>query len=175
MQTKMELAWYALKVYYNKVFPLRDACEKALWQTYVPMTVVETVEKGSVKYAEKQLIPSLLFVKCTSQWLQERRLAGGTRFSVYHEAESYRPQAIPELEMQMFIMVTSTRNRDLLYLGSDRQEWHQGDRVRVTDGVFKGVEGVVKRIKKDRRLVVTVNGVAAVATSYIDPSFLKKI
>lgn len=171
----MEPAWYALKVYYNKVFPLRDACAQALWQTYIPMKLEETVEKGSVKFAEKPLIPSLLFVKCTQQWLQQKRQEGGMRFMIYHEPESPRPQAIPELEMQMFIMVTSTRNKDLLYLGSDKQEWHLGDRVRVTDGVFKGAEGIVKRIKKDRRLVVTVNGVAAVATSYIDPSYLEKI
>ena len=45
--------------------------------------------------------------------------------------------------------------------------------MRVTDGVFKGAEGYVKRIKKDRRLVVSIRGVVAVATSYIPPQFLE--
>jgi transcription antitermination factor NusG len=47
--------------------------------------------------------------------------------------------------------------------------------VVVTDGPFKGAEGHIKRIKKDRRLVVTIAGVVAVATAYIHPSMLKKV
>jgi ribosomal protein L24 len=50
-----------------------------------------------------------------------------------------------------------------------------GDRVVVTDGPFKGAEGHIRRIKKDRRLVVAIAGVVAVATTYIHPSMLKKI
>ncbi|MBQ7269436.1 MAG: UpxY family transcription antiterminator [Bacteroidales bacterium] len=171
----MEPVWYALKVFFNRVPSLRSICTDASWQTYVPMKVEEVMSGGSVRYVEKQLIPSLLFVKCTADWLKEQRREDRVPFMVYHRAESYEPRAIPELEMQMFMMVTSTRDRDLLFLGGDKALWHQGDRVRVTDGVFKGAEGIVKRIKKDRRLIVTVNGVAAVATSYIHPSFLEKI
>lgn len=171
----MEPVWYALKVFFNRVPSLRSICTDASWQTYVPMKVEEVMSGGSVQYVEKQLIPSLLFVKCTADWLKAQRREDRVPFMAYHEAESYEPRAIPELEMQMFMMVTSTRDRDLLFLGGDKALWHQGDRVRVTDGVFKGAEGIVKRIKKDRRLVVTVNGVAAVATSYIHPSFLEKI
>ena len=171
----MEPAWYALKVFYNRVPPLRDICEQASWQTYVPMKVVEVLVGGTVRYKEQQLVPSLLFVKCPSGWLKELHREDRIPFMAYHGAESYEPRPIPELEMQMFMMVTSTKDRDLLFLGGDKAEWHQGDRVRVTAGVFKGAEGIVKRIKKDRRLVVTVNGVAAVATSYIHPSYLEKI
>lgn len=171
----MDSSWYALKVFYNRVFPLRDICAKDSCETYVPMQVEETVERGRIRYREKQLVPSLLFVKCSPKWLKDLHRKDQVPFMIYHGAGSNEPKAIPELEMQMFIMVTSTKDKDLLFLGGDRAQWHQGDRVRVTDGVFKGAEGIIKRIKKDRRLVVTVNGVAAVATSFIDPSFLERI
>lgn len=171
----IEPAWYALKVFFNRVPPMQKICTDGAWQTYVPMKVEEVFIGGSVKYVEKQLVPSLLFVKCTPDWLKEKRRENQVPFMAYHEAESYEPRPIPELEMQMFMMVTSTKDKDLLFLGGDKALWHQGDRVRVTAGVFKGAEGIVKRIKKDRRLVVTVNGVAAVATSYIHPSYLEKI
>jgi transcription antitermination factor NusG len=45
----------------------------------------------------------------------------------------------------------------------------------VTDGPFKGAEGHIKRIKRDRRLIVSIDGVVAVATTYIHPKFLKKV
>ena len=48
-----------------------------------------------------------------------------------------------------------------------------GETVKVTDGPFKGAEGHIVRIKKDRRLVVTIRGVAAVATTFIHPQFLE--
>ena len=71
-------------------------------------------------------------------------------------------------------MVSAGRD-GLELLGDDRPEYHEGDRVVVTDGPFKGAEGHIKRIKRDRRLVVTIRGVVAVATTYIHPSLLRKV
>ena len=58
---------------------------------------------------------------------------------------------------------------------NDRPEYHEGDRVRVTDGPFKGAEGHIRRIRRDRRLVVTIPGIVAVATTYIHPALLKRV
>ena len=51
----------------------------------------------------------------------------------------------------------------------------QGQRVRVIDGPYKGCTGFIKRVKGDRRLLVSVEGLALVATSYIPSAFLEKI
>ena len=47
--------------------------------------------------------------------------------------------------------------------------------MRVIDGIYKGAEGIVKRIRRDRKLLVAVNGVAIVAISHIPMQFLEKI
>ena len=47
--------------------------------------------------------------------------------------------------------------------------------MRVIDGIYKGAEGVVKRIRKDRKLLIAVTGVAVVAVSHIPQSYLEKI
>ena len=44
-----------------------------------------------------------------------------------------------------------------------------------SQGKFKGAEGYICRIKKNSRLVVAIQGVCAVATSYIPQSFIQKI
>ena len=41
------------------------------------------------------------------------------------------------------------------------------------EGPFKGVEGVVVRVKKSRRVVVELPGMLAVATTYIQPTDLE--
>jgi transcription antitermination factor NusG len=89
--------------------------------------------------------------------------------------ESRQPASIPDREMEVFRFVVTSGRQGLLLLGDDKPEYHQGDRVVVTDGPFKGAEGHIKRIKKDRRLVVTIPGVVAVATAYIHPSMLEKV
>ena len=47
--------------------------------------------------------------------------------------------------------------------------------VRVTEGPFRGAEGYVKRIRRDRRLLVSIEGIVAVATAFIEPQFLEEI
>ena len=50
-----------------------------------------------------------------------------------------------------------------------------GRRVIITDGDFAGVEGVVKRIKKNRHVVVELDGLTAVAIAFVPPAFLRFI
>ena len=47
--------------------------------------------------------------------------------------------------------------------------------MRVLEGPLKGAEGYVKRIRKDRRLLVSIEGFIAVATSFIPFQFLEKV
>ena len=44
-----------------------------------------------------------------------------------------------------------------------------------TGGVFEGVEGLFVRVKGDRRVVVSIQGVMAVATTFIHPSLIVPI
>lgn len=77
--------------------------------------------------------------------------------------------------MDLFMKICSIKDSGLEYLGEDGPQFHQGDRVRVIDGIFKGFQGHIKRIKHDRKLIVTIEGVAAFATRFIPPAFLEKI
>ena len=64
---------------------------------------------------------------------------------------------------------------DAIYLGNDTARLCKGDRVRVTEGLYKGAEGYVKRIRHARKVLVAIQGVAVVALSNIHPQFLEKI
>ena len=50
-----------------------------------------------------------------------------------------------------------------------------GDRFKVTEGIYQGLEGYVKRIKHARKFIVCIEGVVAVAISSIHPKFLERI
>ena len=113
------LHWYALKVFYNRVVYLRSLFPEDV-ETYTPMQTVEQYERGQLSYVEKQLIPSLLFVRCSEDWLVKFKHEHNADFMYYAEPESSRPGAIPDSEMRSFILVTSAdAGRDVKYFGAD--------------------------------------------------------
>ena len=150
--------WYAVKVYYNRMAPLR-----------------EQLAVDEVNYFIPNMITSLLFLQASPSYLAQFEEGYRDRLWVYRDPLTHKPSAIPDREMEVFIFVCTAGEQGLSYLGDDKPEYHKGDRVRVTEGMFKGAEGYIKRIKKDRRLVVCVKGVAAVAVTYIPPQFLETI
>ena len=150
--------WYAMKVYYNRMTPLR-----------------QQLAVDGIDYFIPSMISSLLFVKASEGYVRQFEDGYHGRLWVYRDLLKGGYSVIPDREMEVFIFVCTAGQQGLSYLGEDKPEYHQGDRVRVTEGMFKGAEGYIKRIKKDRRLVVSVRGVAAVATMYIPPQFLETI
>lgn len=151
--------WYAIKVYYNRVQPLMAECREA----------------GIEFFAPTDIIRSLLFVHCTENEVLHLAATSDVKMWVYRNTEGTRPAAIPDREMEVFRFVVTAGHDGLELLGDDKPEYHVGERVVVTDGPFKGAEGHIKRIKRDRRLIVTIKGVVAVATAYIHPSLLRKV
>lgn len=152
-------SWYATKVYYNRVQPL----------------IAEARELGLEFFAPTDVIGSLLFLHCTEEEVLRFVSERWQKLWLYRETDSRKPAAIPDREMEVFRFVVTAGHDGLEVLGDDRPEYHEGDRVVVTDGPFKGAEGHIKRIKRDRRLVVTIRGVVAVATTYIHPSLLRRV
>ncbi len=48
----------------------------------------------------------------------------------------------------------------------------KGDRVRITDGIFKGMEGEFIRVKGDMRVMVNIQGLTTVAIVFVHPSMI---
>ena len=77
--------------------------------------------------------------------------------------------------MNDFIAVSSTNEESLIYLTPEDIKLKQGDKVKIIGGIFEGRKGKLMRIKGDRRLVVEIPGIIAVATAFIHLSLIIKI
>lgn len=130
---------------------------------------------GKIVYRETPLINTLMFVNASHNEMKiiDRNFAG--RLMIYRNLDSKEYATIPNTEMEIFKLTTSSGDEGLEYLGSDTEAYSVGEPVMVTGGPFEGAVGKIFRIKGDKRLVVTINGICAVATSYIPRCFLKKI
>lgn len=166
-----ERHWYALKVFFNKVFDIERILLDNNIETYIPC------EPGDNGKKRKPLINSLMFFRSTTDFaLHVNTLLYGKAF-VYtgNTGMGKKPRNISDKEMNIFMLVCSSGETGLEYFGAEDSFFCKGDHVRVIDGAFKGAEGYIRRIKGNRRLFVSIQGVCAVATSYIPQCFLEKI
>ena len=172
--------WYGLKVFFNKVFEIEILLSADGVESYIPCEMVTVEVRGVRKQVRRTVIPSLMFFRSTEEYARELQTpppSGGRVMLYTYVNEKWKkvPSLISEYEMDMFRLVTSSGAAGLDYFGDDSIVYGIGDRVRVTGGVFKGAEGYIKRIKGKRRLIVSITGICAVATSFIPNCFLQKI
>ena len=184
--------WYAFKVFFNKVFELDELMRENGVMTYFPVVKTEKNVGGVVRMVKQPAISSLIFVRCTGEEILawQRKLAGKAMLYT-HVTDGIRlPSPIDDIftgrflfivfqededEMRFFMLVTSTDDDRLEYLNVDSIDYKKGQRVRVIEGPYKGCVGYIKRVKGNRRLLVSVEGIALVATSYIPSAFLEKL
>ena len=88
------------------------------------------------------------------------------------DIEGRHSLVVPDRQMQnfMFLLDFSTSGIEIL-----NKNLKRGDRVRVIKGPLQGLEGELVRLKGHKRVVIRLDGVASIATSYIPGSFLERI
>ena len=177
--------WYALKIFYNKALHFKELVEKDGVETYLAMTSKEVKESGRIQHQKKPLVSSLMFIRSTEDYLNSLREHHFSELTYYKTAHfilqpgnnsvEYVPAIIPEDQMEVFRQAT-TEGGNIQYLGTIKSlNLKPGDRVMVTEGPFKGREGYLKRIKKDRKFVITRGNIAAFTIEGITYKMVKRI
>lgn len=157
-QQEESLHWYAAKALYNR-----------------HTAIIQELEKDGIKTFNNKIAPTLVFIHCSENEILRIKQLYWTRMFIYMNTEKTKPYQIPDDQMNTFIFITTMDTEGITYLGDDKAEYHKGDLVRVTEGPFKDMEGHIKRIKKDRRVIVSINGIAAIALAHIPLQFLEKV
>ena len=78
-------------------------------------------------------------------------------------------------EMENFMRVASRTDDSVIFLDNEMVVGKEGKCVEIMGGVFEGVKGVIRRVKKCKRVVVEIEGVASVAIAYVPAGVLKVI
>lgn len=164
--------WFALRALYNREMRLKEFFDNKTVENYVPMRYVKSPRTGARRMVAA--IHCLIFVRCGFDELKSAQnfLEGKWPFRIYTDPESHRPMAIPSQQMRDFIDVTS-HCEAVDYV--DSTTFKCGDRVRVTAGAFEGCCGVLEKVGRRNRLVVSIAGVACVATAFIPARMIEKI
>ena len=169
--------WYAFKVFYNRVQEVDELMRGNGAETFFPVVRTCKLVDGETVSEVKPAISSLIFVRCPEETVLEwqKKLSGRVMLYSHVTDGIRRPSPIDEEEMRVFRLVTSVEDERLEYLDVGSIDYRKGQKVRVIAGPYKDCIGFIKRVKGNRRLLVSVEGLALVATSYIPSEFLEKV
>lgn len=152
-------------------------------ESFLPMhwEMIET-KNGGKKRVLLPAIHNLIFVKSTQEFLTELKMTreefAPMRYMMKRPLSSNEKREIvvvPDRQMENFMRVASVQDDRVMFLENNDFVNKIGQRVKVIDGYFAGVEGVIKRINKNKRIVVQLEGVAAVAIAFVPTSQLSLI
>ena len=172
-----DLNWYPLRITYSRELALINYLDSKQIENFIPMRY-EYIVRNECKI--RKLVPAihnLVFVRSTRKQLEEIKEAKGAILPIRYimDCETQQPITIPDVQMRSFIAVAGNCDQQVVYLDPTTINLKRGQRVRITGGVFEGVEGEFVRIKDDRRVVVVIQGLMAVATAFIHPSLIEQI
>lgn len=167
---------------YSRELKVKETLDDLGVECFIPMRYEMVDHQGERRRELVPAIHSLIFIHDTQE-----RITG---LKMYHrdcvalqymvrrprlDTESTEILTVPDAQMQHFIRVATSYDDNIVYLDYSDFLHKEGKRVRVIDGNFTGVEGVIKRIKKNKIVVVLLDGVAAVAITHLPPRFLQLI
>ena len=170
-----EKVWFAIRVTYNRELKVKADLDARGITNFVPMQYRREERNGRMV---KRLVPSvhnLIFINLTPSEMKEYKMRTDLPIRYIMNRETRKPITVPNREMDNFIKVAGTYDEKLIYLSPDPGDFAKGERVRIIGGQFAGAEGIFVRVKSDRRVLINVQGVVAVATTFVHPSMIEKI
>ncbi len=170
-----EKVWYAIRVTYNRELKVKEDLDARGITCFVPMQYRREERHGVMV---KRLVPSvhnLIFIHITPSGMKEYKMTTELPIRYIMDRETHKPITVPTSQMENFIKVAGTYEEKLIYLNPNPGDFTTGERVRIIGGMFAGAEGIFVRLKGDRRVVVNVEGLVAVATTFVHPSMIEKI
>ena len=171
--------WFPMRVTYPREMKVKAELDRLGIESFVPM--MYKVVDGDMP--QRELVPAisnLIFVRSTQERISGLKSSNKTleplRYMIDQTAQQpHTIMTVPDRQMQNFIRVASKTDDSVMFLDEDCVVGKEGKRVEIIGGAFVGVAGVIRRVKRCKRVVVEIEGVASVAIAFVPAVWLKEI
>lgn len=176
--------WFPMRIAHarpERTLAIRDFLTQHHVEVFLPMTYKQKLVKGKNKRVLAPAIDNLIFIRsveeCITYMKRSYTVLLPLRYIMWRPKEAAFASIlrVPDRQMQNFMRVASIQDDRVMFLGDKDFSHKIGRKVRILGGPFEGVIGTIYRVKKDRRVVVSLESLASVAISYMDPSLLQEI
>ena len=124
------------------------------------------------------LLPSMVFVRGRfSEVHRFHSIYSFIGFATLPKDGHRTPIVVPDPDMENFRIVADKCRDDLTYYSPREMKMHKGEYIRIIGGLFDGAVAKLVKVpgKRNRKLVVELPGIAEIATTSIEPQFVRKI
>ena len=174
-------SWYPMRVTYSREIKVKAELDRLEIENFVPMTYkLVCADNGN---PHRELVPAinnLIFVRSTQGRISELKTSNKVleplRYMMDHTAEkAHEIMTVPDRQMENFMRVASMTDDSVMFLDENTIVGKEGKRVKIMGGMFEGVEGVIRRVKRCKRVVVALDGIASVAIAYVPAGLLMEV
>lgn len=173
--------WFPMRVTYQREMKVKTELDRLRIENFVPMTY-KMVDADTDNPCHK-LVPAirnLIFVRSTQERISHLKSSNETleplRYIIDQTAQQpHTIMTVPDRQMQNFMRVASRTDNSVMFLDDESVVGKEGKRVEIIGGAFEGVTGVIRRVKRCKRVVVEIEGVASVAIAFVPAGLLKEI
>ena len=173
--------WFPMRVTYQREMKVKAELDRLKIESFVPM-IYKLVDVDT-ESPHRELVPAinnLIFVHSTQERISHLKSSNEVleplRYMIDQTAQQpHTIMTVPDRQMQNFMRVASKTDDSVMFLNDESVVGKEGKRVEIIGGAFEGVTGVIRRIKRCKRVVVEIEGVATVAIAFVPAVWLKEI
>lgn len=171
-----EELWYAMRATYRRGQQARELLENAGAKCFIPMKWEEKSVRGRKVRRYTPVAGNLIFVYGRQSVIQNVK-SRAEYLQYMTDSRSREKITVPEEQMQQFIAAVGSYNEQFIFLKASDIDLTKGEKVRITGGEFEGRTGTFMKVKgaREKRVVVAIPGVMAVAYAAIHPSLVEKV
>jgi transcription antitermination factor NusG len=168
----MSICWYAARVKYRTEKKIKTWLEEKGIEHFIPFHTVVIERNGRKKKVEKPVIPALMFVRADYQSILSLPEESNISITYLRNLDTKKLLIVPDKQMQDFMFLLDFSESTMRI---NNAHLKRGDRVRVIKGNFAGIEGELVRVKGHKRVIVRLEGLFSLATTYIPGEYLERI
>ena len=173
--------WFPMRVTYQREMKVKAELDRLGIECFVPMRY--KLIDGDMDNPHRELVPAinnLIFVHSTQERISYLKLSNETleplRYMIDRTASrEHAIMTVGDREMENFMRVASRTDDSVMFLDEETVVGKEGKCVEIMGGAFEGVTGVVRRVKRCKRVVVELEGIASVAIAFVPAGLLREV
>ena len=182
--------WFPMRVTYQREMKVKAELDRLGIECFIPMKYRIAERRGGTNTnltndtnLRRELVPAinnLIFVRSTQERISGLKASNEVleplRYMMDRTAsQEHAIMTVGDREMENFMRVASRTDDSVMFLDEETVVGKEGKRVEIMGGAFEGVTGVIRRIKRCKRVVVELEGIASVAIAFVPVGLLREI
>lgn len=175
--------WYVLRTTYGREKKAYDFIISKGGTAFYPTFTTIKLINGKRKAVEESCLPNILFAYGTEEkiksFVYDNVNLPFLRFYYRHfhfgNKIEKKPLIIPDNQIESFRIICKANADDIIISADEVQKFQKGQAVRIVEGKFRGVYGVVARYQGQQRVGIVIEGLLTAITAYVPSAFIEPI